>query len=30
MLVAQAHFEAMTIITRDPQVLEYGVPNIVA
>ena len=30
MLVAQAHTEGMTLVTRDPRVLEYTVPNIVA
>ena len=30
MLVAQAHVEGMTIVTRDPKVLDYAVPNIVA
>jgi PIN domain nuclease of toxin-antitoxin system len=30
MLVAQAHVEGMTIVTCDPKVLEYSVPNIVA
>ena len=30
MLVAQAHVEGMTIVTRDPKVLEYAVRNILA
>jgi PIN domain nuclease of toxin-antitoxin system len=30
MLVAQARTEGMTLVTRDPKVLEYTVPNIVA
>ena len=30
MLVAQAHAEGMTVVTRDPKVLQYTVPNIVA
>ena len=30
MLVAQAHTEGMTVVTRDPKVLEYAVSNIVA
>ena len=30
MLVAQADAEGMTIVTRNPKVLEYAVPNIVA
>jgi PIN domain nuclease of toxin-antitoxin system len=30
MLVAQAHSEGMTVVTRDPKVLQYTVPNIVA
>lgn len=30
MLVAQAHTEGMTVVTRDPKVLQYTVPNIVA
>ena len=30
MLVAQARVEGMTVVTRDPKVLEYTVSNIVA
>lgn len=30
MLVAQSQTEGMTIVTRYPKILEYGVPNIVA
>ncbi len=30
MLVAQARTEGMTVVTRDPKLLQYGVPNIVA
>jgi PIN domain nuclease of toxin-antitoxin system len=30
MLVAQARTEGMTVVTRDPRILEYAVPNIVA
>ncbi len=30
MLVAQARAEGMTVVTRDPKVLEYAVSNIVA
>ena len=30
MLVAQARTEGMTVITRDPEILKYEVPNIVA
>jgi PIN domain nuclease of toxin-antitoxin system len=30
MLVAQAHTEGMTVVTRDPKVLQYTAPNIVA
>jgi len=30
MLVAQARTEGMTVVTRDPRVLEYTVPTIVA
>ncbi len=30
MLVAQTNAEGMTIVSRDPKVLEYAVPNIVA
>jgi PIN domain nuclease of toxin-antitoxin system len=30
MLVAQAHSEGMTVVTRDPKILVYSVPSIVA
>ena len=30
MLVAQSHAEGMTVVTRDPKVLEYTVANILA
>ena len=30
MLIAQARTEGMTVVTRDPKVLAYALPNVVA
>lgn len=30
MLIAQARAERMTLVTRDPKILEYAMPNLVA